>query len=204
MPVWFAMAGFVAWPLTLVAIAVVLLILERLYVFFQLTPVTAECTNQSIADCHGYCRQGKCRIRQQGWHYGLSLLQQHRYLEGSERKEVLNTWLLEEKHRLTKHLSLLKLGAGISFLLGVLASLSAFISVLSDPFGVNMLLLAQALYPSVFGLSIAIVAFAAGAGGGVFVAGYLDRVRVLLEQCHLALEGSFLKLLDDEDLELAA
>lgn len=210
MPAWFVSMGPLGWPLALCSLLAVALFLERLAVFLQLQPISEKTLLSSAQACLE-CTQKACRTTPRGWRYGLALLERHSSLAAEQREEVLGCWLQEERCRLNRHLRILQMVGVLAPMLGLLGTVLGMVTMfagIADQNGpVTPALLAdglwQALYTTVWGMTIAIPALAAGQGFSFWAERYLERVQMLLNRCNLAFNGLDLSLIERQPLHTA-
>lgn len=209
---WLDSVGVMAWPLALCSVLIGALLVERLQLFSQLGVVKPNELEASISDCQGCCKLGKCRKTKRGWRQALAVLQQHRFLQTSERESVLGEWLAQERGRLFKYLRLIQWLGVSALLLGIVGSVlslpSMLATVLTQPNVQAEFIQAhvwQVLYSTVWGLVAATVALVMTQALRLWAEHYLQSVQLLLKRCHLAVDGLLLDLIDDEyKLELTA
>ncbi len=188
--------GPLLWPLAISSIIALALVLERLWVFMRLQPVSAKSVASALSQCRD-CHQAECQQRQDVAHTGVALLLSHRTLAAAQREEVMGCWLQAEQHRLTRHLRVLQLIAVLSPMLGLLGTVLGLVDMFANIAGedkpVTPAVLADglwpALYTTVWGLVICIPALAAGQGFALWAEYYLNAVERVLNRCQLALAG---------------
>ncbi len=201
---WWSAMGPLGWPLALCSLLALALILERLWLFIGLQPLSQAAARAAVSACRT-CDREQCQGRAHGWRFGLALLLKHSALPALQREELLGCWLLEERQRLHRQLRLLQLIGVLAPMLGLLGTVLGMLEMFSTIAGQNTpvtpALLAgglwQALYTTVWGLLIAIPALAAGQGFALWAERYLEGVQALLNRCQLAIDGLELELQGD-------
>lgn len=188
--------GPLLWPLASCSLLALALVLERLWVFIGLQPVSARSVATALSQCRE-CEQTSCQQRSEVTHTGVALLLSHRSLPVTQREEVMGCWLQAEQHRLTRHLRLLQLIGVLAPMLGLLGTVLGLVNMFADIASLDQpvtpALLAnglwQALYTTVWGLAISIPSLAAGQGFALWAEYYLNAVERVLNRCQLALAG---------------
>ncbi len=201
LPQWFVAMGPVAWPLLACSVLVLVLAVERLVLFSQLSLCSRAQEKQLLTLCQS-ARFAQAQLPTRSWAKGVALLLAHRQLTQAQREEVLGCWLMEERQRQTRHLRLLQLLGVLAPMLGllgtVLGMLDMFADIATTDKPVTPALLAdglwQALYTTAWGMLIAVPALGVGQGFSLWSNLYLDRLQALLNRCQLALAGLSLDL----------